>query len=341
MKKDDVLGEWQETEETFDEKNARKLVWRTRLSISFILVRTLLVILLLYVAYIVPVSIYYHGSDHPATFDRLVTTLIESSYPAISVERSGINHVEISPLLTQSTVMTLYRQVGDWEVVVGEVTATKRLFGQLDYHVDITDKYLDREMTSYVLAPELRGDSFPNNHVDYSPVANQLSHIADGYVVQTSFSTVEGMTPEQLRKIIMQYDLRVYEMPVFAGELAEFDVNYFSADEIYYVDSLLLTPATHYDHNNARFSWNRSLSGAKGLKDSVEQFTTNIEWLVENGNYYGKDIDQKRLTYLKSNELLVYGAMVTGPIREVEKLMGEELFHTFELGGIEVWNWEE
>ncbi|WP_236707957.1 anti sigma factor C-terminal domain-containing protein [Brevibacillus choshinensis] len=46
-----------------------------------------------------------------------------------------------------------------------------------------------------------------------------------------------------------------------------------------------------------------------------------------------------RLDYLKKNGVMVYGAVVTGPVRELEKLRQNPLFHDLKLGRLEVWNW--
>ncbi|MED4582947.1 anti sigma factor C-terminal domain-containing protein [Brevibacillus choshinensis] len=45
------------------------------------------------------------------------------------------------------------------------------------------------------------------------------------------------------------------------------------------------------------------------------------------------------MDYLKKNDVMVYGAVVTGPVRELEKLRQNPFFLDCKLGRIEVWNW--
>lgn len=104
------------------------------------------------------------------------------------------------------------------------------------------------------------------------------------------------------------------------------------------VNVSLLRPETNYDENNRLSSGVFALSDVT-LEESIDQFYQDMEWLINNGHYNARDIDQKRLDYIRENGMQVYGAVVTGPIREVEKLMEEEQFHQFGLGGIEVWSW--
>ncbi|MFD1039951.1 anti sigma factor C-terminal domain-containing protein [Virgibacillus byunsanensis] len=346
MKNDDVLTEWDEkNEEQVDKKSAKKLVWRTRLSISLTVLRTLFIIGFLYLLYIIPVSVYYDMSGKEAEFNRLVSTLVETHHPGLFVEKFGLeNEAEISPLLTESTSLTLYRNVGDWEVVIGEVTANKRLFGKVNYTFHFDDKYLyDNNYTfSYAVAPDLLGESFIHDESEPdSSVKSQLEKIEDGFVAQAHFSTKESMDPEELREMLADYDVKIYQMPVFGGETTAVDVGKGKAGQFTFVPSLMLSPFTEYNDKNGPRASYESLTSESALNDAVDQFYKDIDWLIEHGNYSGRDIDEKRLEYLKGEGIQVYGAMVTGPIREIERLQEEELFHQFYIGGIEVWNWNE
>ncbi|WP_226035100.1 anti sigma factor C-terminal domain-containing protein [Aquibacillus saliphilus] len=343
MKKDDVLSEWNQSDEQVDKKSAKKLVWRTRLSISFTVLRTLLFIFLIYCLYMIPVSVYYDMSGKAAEFDRLVSTLVETRNPGIAVDKYGMRHsAEINPLLTQSTKATLYRNVGDYEVVVGEVTAKKWLFGSIRYKLDLNNKYLNEDSSSYIIAPDLLGKPISNDKSESElMIANQLEKIEDGYVAQARFSTRKGMSPQKLNELISEYDVTVHQMPVFGGETTEVEVSYGRAGQFTFAQTLMLRPFMEYDNKNRPSASYHSLTGEEAIESSVKQFYKDIEWLIENGNYQEQDIDKQRLAYIKANDFQVFGAMVTGPIREIERLLEEEMFHNFQLGGIEVWNWTE
>ncbi|MFC4557541.1 anti sigma factor C-terminal domain-containing protein [Virgibacillus kekensis] len=337
-----VLGDWNESgQEELDQKSAKKLVWRTRLSITLTVIKTLLLILLVYIAYTIPVSIFYDFNKQ-AGFDRLVSTVIETHYPGVEVNNaSGGSDAEINPLLTQSTTLKLYREIGDWDVVIGEVSAEKQLFGELDYSLQLDEKYLNQSgLKGFVIPNELlgRGETYVKPNAS-EPVRSQLEKIDGGNVIQVQFSIKKAMSPKALLKELDNYNISVLNMPVYGGEITEVEVPYSQAGQFTFASTLILNPATRYDENNRPSSWISPLS-MQTIERSVDQFYENINWMVNEGGYYASDIDRKRLEYIQENGIKVFGATVTGPIREVEKLLRKEEFHQFRLNGIEVWNWE-
>ncbi|PAV31004.1 hypothetical protein CIL05_04655 [Virgibacillus profundi] len=347
MKKDDVLTEWNEKEVKVDKKSARKLVWKTRLSITYTVIRVLFIIFFLYLLYIIPVSVFYDMSGKQAEFDRLVTTIVETRNPGIAVDKLDFRRAEINPFLTQETSLTLYRNIGEWEVVVGEVTAKKTLFGEVKINLDFDRRYLNESNTqSYAVAPDLLGETYTENNGHSSNLTlSQLEKMNDGFVAQIQFSTIKSMTPEELINILSDYDVQVYQMPIYGGELTDSEVSnymgYGRAGQFTFVSSLMLRPFIEYDEKNRQSSSIGTLSGEGSIDEAESQFYQDMEWLIENGNYQDKELDKARLAYIKENGMQVYGATVTGPIREVERLMDEELFHQFHLGGVEIWNWYE
>lgn len=148
------------------------------------------------------------------------------------------------------------------------------------------------------------------------------------------------MSPAALLKLLEKYDVNVLQMPVYAGEIKEYDIIHAGSNHLTFINSLLLEPKTVYDDKN-RLSFYTTLLNKESLEPSIDQFCKDIEWLVGKGDYYSEDIDRKRLDYIRENGMKVFGATVTGPIREIEKLLKEEQFHQYKLGGIEVWNWRE
>lgn len=337
-----VLAEWEDGEAVLDKKTAKRLVWRTRLSIIFTVIRTLLAIFLLYTVYMIAMLMFYNFSGKEAAFDRFVTTVIETRYPGISVDKSSLQNTQITPFLTQKTNLTLYSQVGDWEAVLGDVAAKKTLFGKLELDINFDKKYLNDTIHDvYALPSDLLGKE--EKATQEEPwVAEQLRNISDGYVAQLQFSTRESMEPEELLEILEAYDVNVLEMPVHAGELtgAVEDVGYESAGNILFISPLKLRPGVEYDKKNLLSVTYSSLSGAGGLEEALKQLPKDLEWLVEHGGYYEAEYDRQRLEYIKENPIRVFGAIVTGPIREIEKLAEDERFHQFHIGGIEVWNWD-
>ena len=96
-----------------------------RLAIGFTVIRILLGVFLIHALYQIPVEIYFEHSGNRAEFDRFVATVVETRHAGIEVDKLSHPRAEISPLLTQETTLPVYRQVGGWDVVVGEVKAKK------------------------------------------------------------------------------------------------------------------------------------------------------------------------------------------------------------------------
>jgi RNA polymerase sigma factor (sigma-70 family) len=263
------------------------------------------------------------------------TTLVETHHAGYRIDKLDDDDTTLSPLLTQETRLTLYKQIGEWGVVVGSVHATKRLFGDVRYEVNFQRKYLEEDGGfSFAVPPQLLGQPLPERK-ETADMWEQWKHVDDGHVAELAFSTREPMTPEKLLELLRPYNLKVLQMPVYAGELQEFSISHASAGGYAFVPHLVLRPAVQYR--------GRGMSIQDDLNHSVEaakaQLPADLEWLLANGSYDGRDYDEKRLAYVKKNGITVYGAVVTGPIRELERLRQEKMFHSFQFGRIETWNW--
>jgi hypothetical protein len=330
-----VLREWPEPDGGWDEKRARRLVWKTRIALWFSVLQMVLVVFFLYAVYAMVTQVVYGTMGMDTQFVRYVTTLVETHHAGYRIDKLDDDDTTLSPLLTQETRLTLYKQIGEWGVVVGSVHATKRLFGDVRYEVNFQRKYLEEDGGfSFAVPPQLLGQPLPERK-ETADMWEQWKHVDDGHVAELAFSTREPMTPEKLLELLRPYNLKVLQMPVYAGELQEFSISHASAGGYAFVPHLVLRPAVQYR--------GRGMSIQDDLNHSVEaakaQLPADLEWLLANGSYDGRDYDEKRLAYVKKNGITVYGAVVTGPIRELERLRQEKMFHSFQFGRIETWNW--
>ena len=58
-------------------------------------------------------------------------------------------------------------------------------------------------------------------------------------------------------------------------------------------------------------------------------------------NFLGLYNLKERYQFLKDEGFIVYGAVVTGPVKELLKLKDVEEIHGERLGEIDFWNWDE
>ncbi|HEU5138833.1 MAG TPA: anti sigma factor C-terminal domain-containing protein [Bacillales bacterium] len=326
-----------------DAKRARKMVWRTRFSIAFSVLRTLFILLLIYCIYITAVSFFYDDSDENK-LNRYLTTLVEMHHSGMQVEKTGFVHVDISPLLTQSTTRKLFQRVGKWNVVIGEVNAKKELFGRFQVRLDLDGKYLNQTPRyGYVVPPDLlgKGETVLGSKSRKGSAWKRLDKIGDGYVAQMSFSTKRGMTPEGLQQLLADYNLTLLQMPVYAGEVTAVEgiSTVRTSGGKVFVPHLTLHPKTDYSEKNRLSSWQIGFNNKESVTKAVDSFMQDLNWLIQNGDYAWEKIDKKRLAYLQKHGVKVYGAVVTGPVSELKKLKSEKALYEFELGRVELWNW--
>ncbi|MBP1990864.1 anti sigma factor C-terminal domain-containing protein [Paenibacillus eucommiae] len=352
----------------WDEKKFKRMIWRTRLSIARSVVGTLLILVLIYSVYSIATQIYFESSGRNTKFVQYVSKLVETHEAGERLEQMSSSPVKLSTFLTQSVKLKLYRLVGDWEVVTGEITARKKIFGSITYTINKTEKYLrSNQHYAFIVPPGLitngedgtgngtgtgasigTGSSTSTSTSDSTAsgakneVWDQLRHIDDGNVAELAFSTKAGMIPEQLRTRLASYQLHITGMPVFAGELKVWRPGNFStAGADTFVSPVMLMPFVKYGDDGKSMHSLRYISQESELQESQEQLIKDLEWLTAAGNYWGVGDDEKRLSYLKEHGVQIYGAIVTGPVRELEKLQQEPDFINFQLGRVEIWNWKE
>ncbi|MCQ6561969.1 anti sigma factor C-terminal domain-containing protein [Paenibacillus mendelii] len=349
-----LLDEWRKQRGELDpvpgltareEKKFKRMIWRTRFAVMRSVAATLLVLYFVFLIYMMVANITFLKTGKNEAFIRYVHTLVETHETGLFADKTGTPAVELTGLLTQVMTFKVYRPVGEWDVVVGEVTARKPIFGDYSYTLQLNEQYLnERKSYSFALPPDLYpGD--PSQQLMTNPLNadwNRFARMEDGYVGEMAFSTVTGMDPEQLFDLLAPYDLRVVAMPVYSGELQTEELSrmsHSSSGQIIYVPALMLRPYVEYMDRTR--SWTRLIADKDGLEKSEHQFMKDIPWLIDQGDYNGRSLDKARMAYLNEQGLQVYGAIVTGPIRELEKLKQEKQLHLFELGRIEPWNWRE
>ncbi|WP_409343070.1 anti sigma factor C-terminal domain-containing protein [Paenibacillus sp. MBLB4367] len=345
-----ALKEWKRTAvrrkaDGGDEEKAafKSMLWSTRFTILTTVVVTIAGLMLAGLIGMMALAAYYTISGKSAEFDRLTATLVETHETGLRVENVSTGAASLTPWLTQRTTLKLYRQVGYWDAVAGEVHASKSLFGDLHYELRLSSPHMNAAKTFAFVAPnELHGKGSasiaPNDSVR---VWEQLSHIGDGYVAEMAFSTRSGMEPGQLQQRLNGVNVRLLNMPVYAGELKEITKlsSYSSSGSDYWLPHLNLRPLKIYYQSGSSFS--KWFGDEALLQQSLDQMLIDLEWLTGGASYEGKETDKQRLAYLRNNGVIVYGGVVTGPVRELEKLREDREFHHFQLGRIEVWNWQD
>ncbi|WP_432774793.1 anti sigma factor C-terminal domain-containing protein [Brevibacillus gelatini] len=340
MEDDKLRDRLDVSEVAWDEKKARRLIWRSRFALWKNIAQTLLAIWFFYTLYMIVIQIGYAKLNKEDDLVRYASTLIETHYAGLMVDKSGHTPVSLSPWLTQETTLTLYKQLGKWEEIVGTVTVKKPLWGKLEYEIHYQKKQLDdRDGTfRFALPLSLLGQKPLDERKEQDELWEQLAHMEDGYVAEMAFSTLQPYEPMQLYKLLEKYDLYLLQMAVYGGELKTFKPTHTRSESTVYVPNLVLRPAVHYSEGGS-MSLEKAMSLPESVEDAKNQLIPDLEWMQSYAPDTFDAYDEKRLTYLREKGIVVYGAVVTGPVRELEKLRAETGLHEFQLGRIAVWNW--
>ncbi|KOP68983.1 hypothetical protein AMS62_07420 [Bacillus sp. FJAT-18019] len=320
------------------------MVWQTRVKFLANAIGAIILIWLAYTIYISAIHIYFDTSEVRGKFIRSIITVVELNENGVRVEKPANPMIEVTPFLTRKTTLKLYRDVGKWQVITGEIHAEQTLSGKLTYSLTNTGAYLNNHsQAAFILPATVMQDTSLKDRYRKETDMEQIGNIEDGNVAELSFSTYSLMSPEELLKLLDGYDLGVTGMAVYAGELKSFKVPYSVGGETdYYVPHLTLLPMYGYREDDGLSMWQLYFTGddQDKMSEHEESMIHDLEWIINNIHYNGVDEDIKRLAYLRKNGVQVYGATVTGPVRELEKLKEEQEFMEFRLGRIEVWNWD-
>lgn len=325
-----------------EQRQFRRMIWKTRFTIFRSVIAAGAALLFLYAIYMIIVNIVYHETTTANKLQRYAVTMVNIHGQGMRADTYNWTAPTINSWLRQQTELDMFRIVGDWNVKTGQVRAELNPLTGFSYSLDYESRYLgNNERFSFIVPPSLLDEGTNTTVKDHnSPqVWGRLSRIGDGYVADMGFSTRRDMSPEELLAMLDNYDLRVLSMPVYSGELKSFKPSSVSrSNDKYWVEHVTLQPPVLFNSNHQQEMAAFALS-ADNVELAQSTLLDNIAWLLDEGRYNREEDDRLRLQYLKQNGMMVYGAVVTGPVRELERLQKEDAFYEFQLGQPELWNW--
>lgn len=322
----------------------KKIMTRYRFTLTIRVIRVLAACLLVFWVYMMAVNIISDAnhSERKHTFYSKVA--MDWKQPNLHEDFGGMTTKEVTPFMTQKISYPITRKVGREYQAVGEVQLEKRLFNTYST-LNIQRFEPNTESIYRFYLPEnpnsgtkLSGQGNPN-------VWTALDKIHEGTVGEMSFSTKSFMEPEELLELLKPYDLEVLWMPLYTGELKEFETGYGGGGDSIELSSI-------YGLTGGREAGDDYMSESKlslteeFMDENKAIMLKQMENLLKNESqsYYkdflGLDHLEERHNYLKENGFSVYGAVVTGPVKELLKLKEEEQIRGARLGELDYWNWE-
>lgn len=327
------MTDWNQTKE-------ERVLRRYHFLLTFRILRIALILFFIYVLYSIIISIGYNYSSKGNKLNAYAQLAIDWQYPGVLSEFT-IPNADISPLLTQTTSVPMIHQVGRKEETIGEFQVRKPLFtGLTDVQYEFYHKR-DRPNFDFWLPshPETGAKSVIE---DDSTVWETLGKIHQGTVADLAFSTKEFLSPEEIFTLLTNYDLEVKWMPIYMGEFKLFTENWYGNSESIAVDSWGLTEGKQYDDNyqlisNLFLARNNVEENQKLMIENMKKVYQDDPKLAE--KVFNTSHFEERIQFLEDNGFMVYGAVVTGPSKELLKLKELNEIGGVQLGKVQLWNW--
>lgn len=333
------MSEWNEELE-------KKILKRSRYRLTAKILRILLIAALLYGLYSIILNI---------TVDRLHVAGESDFYTKLALDwkvpnvRGNFDFTEgdTSLLGTKELDYPLLKRVGKADVIVGEADVRKTLnnsSSSISYRLPETEQL--NEFTFFY--PE-----DPQNGEELSASANPdvwktLDMLHEGTVGEMAFSTDRMMQPEELIDSLRPYDVDILWMQLHTGEFTDFTpgASGSSADDLSVFSALGLVGARTVSEDYLSGMIMHELDDMT-IEESKAAMIDNMGRLLDEKNDYyiefflGLGNLEKRYEYLKNDGFTVYGAVVTGPVKELLRLEEEESIRGEQLGEVALWNWEK
>lgn len=332
----------------WDEEQAEKIVRKHKswfsLKFTFKIIRVLIAILLLFTVYKMGISILYDRSDIGERTELYQKLAIDWQSPELS--SSGISGTkEISSFGTQKMSFPIEKRIGRTDYVISQLTLQK----------PIVNAFTMREINE--LAPYDALDEVFSFDLPYDPhtgkrlsgitesaeIWSTLDKLHEGNVANLALSTVDYYAPKDMIALLSPYDVDILWMPLYMGEFQGFSEGGWTNSN----ESMTLWPqwglsgAREVDQNGSSLM---HVLDEETIAESEQAMLKNME------NMLGEDrklaeilLDtghlQERVNYLENEGFQAYGAVITGPVKELLKLQELEGVRNIQLGEIKHWNW--
>jgi len=323
----------------------KKILKKSKFTLSFRILRILLLVAFIYALYMSIANI---------VADKLAIGKQNMYYSSLALEWTvpnvrgdfGIKDETMNAFGTKSVSYNLLRKVGSEDVVIGEANVTKRLFSGLSNITYSHPGLKQLNKFSFSLPEDPRTNKKLGANTSRH-VWDSLEMLPEGTVGELAFSTTSFMESEQLIEKLRDYDIHILWMPLYTGEFVNYDPSGWggSHNVIMVSDVIGLTGGMDHDdkyHQSLRVIWLDESS----IIESKQLMLSNMKELLKKSksyyeNFLGLSHLEEKYEYLQEEGFIVYGAVVTGPVKELLKLKDAPFVQGEQLGEVELWNWEK
>lgn len=333
------MTEWSKEKE-------KKILLRYRFTLTVRVILVLLLCLFVFSVYqmIVTSTFMSLNLDKKHVYYTKVAT--DWTIPNLEEDFGGHIITDITPFLTQKMAYPVLKRVGKENKVVGEMNIRKTIFGtNSQWSIQYLEKGPGKNYPFYLpehpkTGTKLDAGGNPN-------VWARLDKVHEGTVAELSFSTSKFMTAEELLQLLKPYDVEVLWAPLYTGEFKAFQpMGYGGGGGMVSLSSIFGLSGGREAGEDYMSEWKINSLTEEKLSQSKTLMLNNMDNLLKNEsksyyeNFLGLYYLQERYDYLKKNGFTVYGAVVTGPVKELLKLKDVKEIRGAQLGEMDYWNWE-
>ncbi|QFG00127.1 hypothetical protein PB01_15545 [Psychrobacillus glaciei] len=336
----------------WNEEKAEKIIekYKNRFSLrlTFKIIRVTVAIFLLYSIYMILLSILYEASNIGERTEYYQKLAIDWTSPDLSIGAARSSSNEITPFLTQKIEFPLEKRIGSEDYVVSQLKLRKTFITAFT-HVEIEKSYPYNSMKRgfYFDLPYHPNYGSKLDGSDYPGTWNTLEKIDEGNVAELAFSTEEYYSPKEIVQLLSPYDLDIVWMPLYMGEMKKFTEGGWGGGG----NSMSLYPSWGLSGariTDADFNSNSLVTklDVNSVEESQQAMLDNMQMMLKGNKKLAEVLLdtshlQERYHYLNEEGFQAYGAVVTGPVKELLKLKELKEIRSVQLGEITYWNWNE
>lgn len=326
-----------------EKKIIRRGKWRARVSNTLTVISAFLIILI--ISSILS-AIFYSTGDRSEKYPDVVSSAIAVSQPNTSVNLSS----GTGPFFSMHLTGKIRKEVGDEQITIGDYSM-KLLFGWARI---FSYSYTDENKGSIYNFVYPQDDQSAENSIYNNSEWERLEKLPEGTVAEAYLSFNKLYTTDETLKKFEAKNLQPVWFVADTGSQTRGsfrnDLLGFPYQPIWHKDDMKVI-----QESKEKRGWFGGVTSRSSVSPSVESFgdgeLRNENFLktlklIQEYKSIGKrvipfiDLDES-ISYLEKNGVNLYGAVVTGPVKELLKLQEEEWVSSMHVGEVRLWNWQD
>lgn len=326
-----------------EKKIIRRGKWKARISNTLTVISAFLIFLI--VSSIIT-AVFYGTGERGETYRDVVSSAIAVSQPNTIVHLSS----DSGPFFSMNLQGEIIKQIGDARINVGDYSMKFLLGWPRIYSYSWT--YERSGTGNYFIYPTESQSA--ENRMDDSSEWEKLEKLPEGTVGEAYLSFEQFFTTDELLKKFQHKNLELLWFAADTGPRTQEPVINdplgFPSTPIWHADDMKVT-----QESKKKWGWFGGGTSRTSVSPSVDSygdgelrnanFLKTLHLMQEHKSIANKvipfiDLDDS-ISYLEKNGVRLYGAVVTGPVKELLKLKEEKWVSNIHVEEVRLWNWQD